>query len=98
MTDPVQPSPMMTTSFLGSLRAMSLPLQSCRPFGATRDADRRQREFLVMAVDPVQIVVPGAGEADHFPRDHVAVAAVNRVGEEPHLYVVDHLREEGFAV
>ena len=60
--------------------------------------DGRQRKALVVAVDPVEIVVAGAGEADHFPRHHVAVAAVDRVGEEAHLDVLDGLLEERLAV
>src|ERR1700720_3455492 len=37
---------------------------------------------LVVTVDPVAVVVPGARIADHAPRAHVAIAAVDRIGEE----------------
>src|SRR5262249_42867468 len=90
MIEPVQPSPMITTSFFGSRFAIAASTLR-RPFRAARDAHRRQREALVVAVDPVEIVVAGAREADHLPRRHVAVAAVYRVGEEAHLHVLDDL-------
>jgi len=49
-------------------------------------------------IDPVQIVVAGTGEADHLPANHVAVAAVDRVGEEAHVNVADDLLEKRFSV
>ena len=51
-----------------------------------------------MAIDPVEIVVTSAWEADHFPGAHVAVAAVDRVREEPLLQVLQQLLEEFLAV
>src|SRR5947209_7090465 len=95
--EPVQPRPMTTTSFLGSLRDIG-PSTLRRPFRAAGDAHRRQRKPLVVAVDPIQIVVSGARKADHLPRRHVAVAAVDRIGEEAHLHVLDGLLHEGLAV
>jgi hypothetical protein len=49
-------------------------------------------------IDPVGIVVTGAREANHLPRDHVAVAAVDGIGEEAFLYVLDSVLEESLAV
>src|SRR5262249_50337291 len=69
-----------------------------RPLNAPADADRRMRVTLVVAPDPVAVVVTCPGEADHLPRAHVSVAAVNRVGEESLLDILDDLREEGLAV
>src|SRR6266403_5288678 len=51
-----------------------------------------------MAIDPIEIVVARAGIADHLPRDHVAIAAIERIGKEAHLHVLDDELEEGFAV
>jgi hypothetical protein len=51
-----------------------------------------------MTADPVQVIVAGSGEPDHFPRNYVSVAAVDGIAEKPHLNVLDHLLEEGFAV
>src|SRR5665213_1919617 len=93
---PVQPRPMMTTSFLGSLRAMALPLR--RPFRAACETHWRQWIGLVVTIDPVEIIVAGAGEADHLPGHHVAIAAIDRIGEKPHLDILDGLREERLAV
>src|SRR3569623_585514 len=95
--EPVQPSPMITTSFFGSFVAMPSPCLR-RPLGAAFEADRRQREALVVAVDPVPIVVAGAGESDQLPLVHVAVAAVNRIGKKAQLDVFDGLRDEHHAV
>ena len=41
------------------------------PVCASCDADRRMRITLVVAADPVAIVVANAGKADHLPADHV---------------------------
>src|SRR6185503_19030487 len=96
MIEPVQPRPTMTTSLCGSLRAMSARLRC--PVGTAGDGDGRQREAFVMPVDPVEVIVAGAGEADHLPGDHVAVAAVDRVGKEALLDVLERLLEESLAV
>src|SRR5579859_1558278 len=99
--EPVQPSPTITTSVDGSVRVMTgIPRcggASMRdPIGPAGDADRRQREALVVAVDPVAIVVAGAGKAHHLPADHVAIAAIDRIGEEALARVVQQLLEESF--
>src|SRR5262249_40882406 len=60
--------------------------------------DRRQGKAFVVTTDPVEVVVSRARIADHLPRDHVAVAPVDRVGKEAHLNVSDDLREERLAV
>src|SRR4051812_17001557 len=99
MIDPVQPRPMMTTSFFGSLRAMGVSSTAFRrPVHSARDADGRKRKALVVTVDPVEIVVARAGVPDHPPRDHVAVAAIDRIGKETLLHVLDRLLEERLSV
>src|SRR2546423_15216452 len=57
------------------------------------------RITLVVAVDPVAIVVTGAGEADHLPRRHVAVSAIDRICEKSLPRILEDLSEEasGFA-
>ena len=60
------------------------------------DADGRQREAFVVPIDPVAIVVARTRKADHFPGRHIAVAAVDRIGEEAFLRVVEQLVEETF--
>src|ERR1700730_14112171 len=51
-----------------------------------------------MALDPVEIIVARAGVADHLPADHVAVAAIQRIGKKSFLHVLNDEHEEGFAV
>src|SRR5262249_39420116 len=97
MIEPVQPRPMMTTSFFGSFCAMATSMIG-EPFGAPDDADRRQREGLVVAIDPVEIVVACARKADHFPGRHVAVSAIERISEEALLNELECLGEECLAV
>src|SRR5712672_3179916 len=98
MIDPVQPRPTMTTSFLGSLRVMGLSTTFRRPVRSARDADGWKRKALVVTVDPVEIVVARPGIPDHPPPDHLAIAAIDRVGKEALLNVRDHLQEERVAV
>src|SRR5690348_3333059 len=97
--EPVQPRPMITTSVDGSMRVMACALAHCgasmgdpsRPAG---DADRWQRVALVVALDPVAVVVARAREAQHLPADHVAVAAIDRIGEEALARVGQYLLEQ----
>src|SRR5665213_4375443 len=98
MIEPVQPSPMITTSFLGSFRDIAASLCFLRPGRAAGDGHRRQRIALVVPFDPVEIVVAGARIPDHLPRDHVAVAAIERIGEEAGLDILEDLFEERLAV
>src|SRR4051812_9783984 len=91
--EPVQPSPTITTSFLGSTRGMDLSAFRC-PIRASKHARGWQRITLVVTIDPVAIIVTGAGEADHFPGDHVPISAVDRVGKEASLDVLNDLLEE----
>src|SRR5271155_2311690 len=94
--DPVHPRPMMTTSRAGSLcTILRLALD---PFRAAFKADRRQRETLIVFVDPFPVVVTRAGKSDHAPADHVLVAAVDGIGEEALLHVLHDLLEKGFAI
>ena len=51
-----------------------------------------------MLGDVVAIVVARAGEAQHAPGYHVAIAAVDRVGEEPFHRIAQHQREERLGV
>src|ERR1700722_1023364 len=98
--EPVQPSPMIATSFLGSLRAIVI-----RPSGFARvpihsafKADGRTGITLVVTIDPVAVIVAGAGKADHAPRAHVAIATVDRISEKSLLRVFDQKLEERLAV
>src|ERR1700722_4989407 len=63
--------------------------------GLADDADGRQRVGFGVALDPVAIVVAGAGEADHLPCGHIAVAAIDGIGEEALPRVGQHLLEKG---
>src|SRR4029077_16090905 len=90
MIDPVQPRPMMTTSFFGSLRAMGSPhrlfgVQSTRPAMLTGGSGKRSLGRLTQS----RLVVARARVPDHPPRDHVAVAAIDRIGKETLLHVLD---------
>src|SRR5262245_61888664 len=71
---------------------------SPRPLSAAGDTDGRQWEALVVPADPIKVVVARARIADHFPRDHVAVTAINGVSKEPHLHIPDDLRKERCSV
>ena len=57
------------------------------PTGGNGDA-------LIVPVDPVAIIVMRAGKADHLPRRHVLVAAIDRVGEKAVLGVLEDELEE----
>src|SRR5689334_3295413 len=50
--------------------------------------------MLVVPLDPVAIVVTRAGETDHPPSRHVAVAAIDRVGEEAVTRVLQQYLEK----
>src|SRR5580765_9039466 len=95
--EPVQPRPTIATSICGSFCAMigsalGIPLRS------PLDADRRMRIGLIVARHPVAVVIARAGKADHFPRAHVAVTAIERVGKKPLLHVRDEIFEELLAI
>ena len=51
-----------------------------------------------MAINPVEIVVARAGIADHFPRDHVAIAAIDWIGKKPLLHIFQNFVEERLCV
>src|SRR5438105_3180970 len=87
MIEPVQPSPMITTSFLGSIRAMALGLLSI-------DGDRAFWIRHVMLADMVAVVVARPGKADHLPARHVLIAAIERIGEKALHRVLQHQLEE----
>src|ERR1700712_2556987 len=87
---------MMTTSLRGSLLAISA--LSWLPFRPANQAHRRMRGAVVVGLDPVAKIVAGAREADHRPAGHVAVAAINGIGEEALLGVLQQEREEGAAL
>src|ERR1700722_4769186 len=79
--EPVQPRPIMTTSFLGRLRVTGGPqLRLWSPFGASGDTDRRQREALVVTAHPVEIVIAGTRIAYFFLLFHFHVLAIIRIG------------------
>src|SRR5689334_14406596 len=96
--EPVHPRPTITTSFGGSLRAMYTSTLVRFPVIATGDADGRIRVALVVTAHPVGIVITGAREADHLPGTHVVIAAVDWIGEESLLRVLEQLLKESRAV
>src|SRR5262245_28040982 len=98
MIEPVQPRPMMTTSFLGSLPAMAASASLRCPVRSAHDADRRKRKALVVTADPVEIIVARPRKSDHSPRDHVAIAAMDRISKEPLFDVRENLLEERRAI
>src|SRR5271166_5801841 len=57
------------------------------PLRPSHKADGRTGVALVMTLDPVAVIVTSAGIADHALRAHVAIAAVNRVGEKSLVHV-----------
>ena len=87
----------MTRLYRGSLRAIDSSPESNHTCGDSTmllqtnwviiDADRRQRDALIVPVDPVAIVVMRARKTDHLPRRHVLVAAIDRVGKKAILRV-----------
>src|SRR6476659_3892381 len=83
---PVQPSPMITASFFGIKRAKSAtqPVDGDRPLGIGD----------IVLADMIAIVVTRAGEANHLPARHVAVAAIKRVGEKAFHGILQHQLEE----
>src|SRR3569623_1508438 len=93
---PVQPKPTITTSLRGSLRAIVLPF--VRPFRAAGDRHRAVRIRLIVLADVVAVVVTRARKTDHIPRHHVAIAAIDRIGEEALHGVLQHEIEEHLAV
>src|SRR6202041_2002634 len=87
MMAPVHPMPTITASTFGLTMAIaSAPLSG--------QIDRRQRVGLVANLDPVGVIGPHAGIADHFPGGHVFVAAVPGVAEVPHARFAQELIEE----
>jgi hypothetical protein len=62
------------------------------------DADRRMRITFVVVADPVAVVIADARKADHFPSDHVAIAAMDRIGEKPFGYVLQQRVEKGLRI
>src|SRR6476646_9654626 len=90
----VHPKPTSTTSTPGSLRAISASIAGV-PFGAALQADGRQGEALAVFADELSVVVSRAGEADHLPSCHVAIAAIDRIGEKPFDRVLQEDAEEG---
>src|SRR5262245_57559744 len=69
-----------------------------RPFRSAREADRGKRKALVVTVYPVQIIVARPRKPDHAPRNHVAVAAMDRISKETLFDICKHLFEERRAV
>src|SRR5580698_9156700 len=99
MIEPVQPSPIITTSVFGNRWVMFfLSTRARRPLRPSGDADGWKRKTLIVTVNPIEIIVTGAGISDHLPGDHVAIAAVDWIGEKTHLYVLDDLHEKILSV
>jgi hypothetical protein len=76
----------------------ALSKSSLRPVRMIVDTDNRQRDGLVVAIDPVAIVVMRTRKSDHLPGGHIFVAAIDRIGKKAALRVLEDLGEEGFAV
>ena len=68
------------------------------PVRAPDDADGRMRIAFVVTADPVAIVVADAGKADHLPADHVAIAAMDGIGEEAFRHVLQQRAEKALRV
>jgi hypothetical protein len=49
----------------------------------------------VMVVDDIHMPCRYSGEADQFPADHILVATVDRVGEEPILGIGEEMIKKG---
>src|SRR5271169_6337533 len=81
--EPVQPRPMIATSFLGSFWAMGFASGLAGvPIDPSLDADGGTGVAFVMPGDPIAVIVAGARITDHAPRAHVSIAAVDRIGEK----------------
>src|SRR5579862_5676737 len=101
---PTMPTPMTTTSTSLSRCATLLPLSNrCGNFGVNvhvtlpvlADAHRLSLELHSMSVDRFVVISVGSGKADHPPRNHVAVAAVNRIAEEAlDRHLQQHVEED----
>src|ERR1700731_2808772 len=75
---PVQPTPITTAST--SLRTVAICRSSLREV-----RDRARRLVVLLAEVRLDVLLVGGGQAriaDHLPRRLVAVAAVDRIGEE----------------
>src|ERR1700733_1911345 len=103
--EPVQPKPTITTSFGGNFLAMPPPVPTSakasgvrrrlfRPVRVLGDSNRRQRVALVVPLAPPPVIVARPREPDHLPRRHVFVAAIDRIGEETLLRVLEKKIEE----
>src|SRR5579862_2268206 len=95
--EPVHPSPTIATSLCASrwvIVASTLRI----PLGSTLNAYGGQWVGFVVTRDPVAIVVAGARKSDHLPGHHVAITAVDRIGEEPLLHVRHQILKELLAV
>src|SRR5690606_31218083 len=90
---PVHPKPTSTTSTGGKFLAMSLPfparflffaaaLSGRIPGRTAHEADGLDVNRRAVVIEKIAIVVAGAGEAHELPANHVAVAAIDRIGEE----------------
>src|SRR5215469_7749153 len=62
------------------------------------DTDRRQSDTLIVAIDPVTIVVMRARESDHLPGRQVPVPAIDRIGKSAVLRIFENELEELLAV
>src|SRR3954470_12232468 len=81
----VKPTPTKTTSTLGSVLAMPVAFRiAMHLLRAALVGDRHRLALEAHTVMRVELQVGGigAGEADHPPPHHVAVAAIGGVGQE----------------
>src|SRR3954452_22456070 len=90
------PPPTRTTS-TGFMRMAMVCLRALGPVlvselrGRAGEAQGLARILEVVLVDQAQILRVGSWEADHAPRDHVAIAAIGRIAEE----ALDGVGEQG---
>src|SRR5882724_6966669 len=103
---PTIPTPMTTTStslrrcttfVLSSYRGGDFRMDVHLAVSVLTDAHGGSLKLHAMFVDSLVVVCISAGEPDHPPRHHVAIAAIHRVGEEsldshPQQHVEEHGR------
>src|SRR6516225_10122958 len=96
--EPVQPRPMTTASLRASFRAIVVLAFSQPALCFHRDCDQFGCMPMLTVGNVTRLIVMRAWEADHLPSRHVLVAAVDRVGQESFLRVLDDELEKFLAV
>src|SRR5208337_5373500 len=84
---------------MGKFASHGRPLCFARcPACLALDAHGRVGVAFIMAGNPVAVVVARAWEANHLPAGHVAIAAIDGIGEEAFPCILHDVLEECFAV